>query len=374
MSLLIDALRKAEQDRAQSRAKTDLSIDALSLEPLEPAIAPATTAPLATASADQAAAANLFAAKQPNGPRDRLRAIAIFGLLGASAVALYLWWQWPAQVPPRLPPPAPLATRPAPPEAAPKAPLARSPAAQPAPVAPPDTPPRPTEASRLAQRGALGQAPAAPLPMPPADPASTPHFRRTQVPPPAVPQNLAAAYQAYTAGDLDTARRHYLAHLKHDPNNADALNGLGAIALHEGQPEQAARWFHRTLVADPGNTSAIAGLGALVDRPAGEREAALRQALAQHPEAPGAAFSLGNVLAGQGRWAEAQQAYFQAHVQDPDNPDYLLNLGVSLDRLGERRLAHDYYSQALDAARRRPAEFDPAPVLARRDALAKALP
>ncbi|KAA3651757.1 MAG: tetratricopeptide repeat protein, partial [Proteobacteria bacterium] len=206
-----------------------------------------------------------------------------------------------------------------------------------------------------------------------ADPASTPQFCRTQAHAPAVAADLAAAYRAYTAGDLATALRHYQAHLQHDPNNADALNGLGAIALRDGQPAQAAQWFRRTLAADPRNAIAIAGLSTTGQAPSEDREAGLRQTLADQPSSAVAAFSLGNVLAEQGRWAEAQQAYFQAHTLSPDNPDYLFNLAVSLDQLGERRLARDYYSQALAAARDRPAVFDPAPVLARRDALTEAL-
>ena len=40
---------------------------------------------------------------------------------------------------------------------------------------------------------------------------------------------------------------------------------------------------------------------------------------------------LGNLYADQSQWAPAQQAYFQAHHLEPDNPDYAYNLAVGLD-------------------------------------------
>ena len=372
MSLLIDALRKAEQDRAQAQdGSAAPRIDELSLAPIEPPsrASPPPPPPLA-ADADREAAANLFAVKHAANARTRLGWIGGLGLLAALCIVAYVWWQWPAPRPATAPrvaqAPLPLPD----PSPAPQPPPAELMAA-----APPATPaPRPSAATSPppAQRGALGQVTPPPAP-PAADPASTPQFRRTQAPPPTVAANLSAGYRAYAVGDLATARRHYQAHLQHDPNSVDALNGLGAIALHEGQLDQAAQWFRRTLAAAPHNASAIAGLSATGLAPADDREAGLRHTLAEQPASAIAAFSLGNVLAEQGRWAEAQQAYFQAHTLTPDNPDYLFNLAVSLDQLGQRRLARDYYSQALAAARDRPAVFDPEPVLARRNALTEAL-
>ena len=52
---------------------------------------------------------------------------------------------------------------------------------------------------------------------------------------------------------------------------------------------------------------------------------------------------------GEARWAEAQQSFFQAHVADPTNPDYVYNLAVSLDHLRQTSLAAQYYARALAA-------------------------
>ncbi|MGB5011473.1 MAG: tetratricopeptide repeat protein, partial [Candidatus Dechloromonas phosphoritropha] len=66
----------------------------------------------------------------------------------------------------------------------------------------------------------------------------------------------------------------------------------------------------------------------------------------------------GNLYSRQNRWSEAQQVYFNAVAADPDNPDYLFNLAVSLDHLRQPKLAAQHYRLALDAAQRRPAAFD----------------
>ncbi len=69
-------------------------------------------------------------------------------------------------------------------------------------------------------------------------------------------------------------------------------------------------------------------------------------------------FALGNLYARQGRWSEAQAAYFQAWNAEPENPDILYNLAISLEHLHQSRLAAEYYSQALRLASTRPANFD----------------
>jgi uncharacterized protein HemY len=62
-------------------------------------------------------------------------------------------------------------------------------------------------------------------------------------------------------------------------------------------------------------------------------------------------FALGNLYARQGRWSEAQQAYFQAYALEPDNADHLFNVAVSLDHLRQKKLAAQYYRMALDCRR-----------------------
>jgi uncharacterized protein HemY len=113
------------------------------------------------------------------------------------------------------------------------------------------------------------------------------------------------------------------------------------------------------LQLDPKNPSAIAGLAAMSDfnRPEGLEEQ-LRADIARHPQSAALHFTLGNLYASQSRWNEAQAAYFEAYRFDPDSADLSYNLAVSLDHLGQARLAGEFYRRALAASEARSAQFD----------------
>jgi tetratricopeptide (TPR) repeat protein len=87
--------------------------------------------------------------------------------------------------------------------------------------------------------------------------------------------------------------------------------------------------------------------------------------LAQQPDATFLNFALGNQYAVQGRWEDAQSAYFRAFSADPEHPDYAYNLAVSLDHLRQPRLALEYYQRALALAGKRAVGFNSAQVEAR---------
>ena len=83
------------------------------------------------------------------------------------------------------------------------------------------------------------------------------------------------------------------------------------------------------------------------------------------PELAAASIALGNLYSAQERWAEAQQAYFTAYASQPDNPDLLFNLAITLEYLNQPKLAMQYYKEALQASKRWPASFSAAQVDAR---------
>ena len=100
-------------------------------------------------------------------------------------------------------------------------------------------------------------------------------------------------------------------------------------------------------------------------------EGRVKTLLAADPGAHVLFFTLGNQLAQQGRWAEAQQQYFKAFTAEPDNPDFAYNLAVSLDHLRQSKLAFEYYERALSLAGARGANFDRAAARERAAQLAK---
>ena len=53
-----------------------------------------------------------------------------------------------------------------------------------------------------------------------------------------------------------------------------------------------------------------------------------------------------------------QAAFFNAYRADASNPEYAFNLAVSLDQLGQRNAALQYYRNALSLAERQPTAFE----------------
>jgi Tfp pilus assembly protein PilF len=183
---------------------------------------------------------------------------------------------------------------------------------------------------------------------------------------PQVPAAVASGYAALRNGDLPLARRSYAAAVAAQPANVDAQLGLATVEARLGNRGAAANHYRKTLEVDPRNATALAGMAALADGARPEAvESQLRSDLGRHPTSAALHFALGNLYASQARWNEAQAAFFEAHRLDPGSADVLYNLAVSLDQLGQRRLAADYYRRVLDAARGQATQFDPAPVARR---------
>ncbi len=172
-----------------------------------------------------------------------------------------------------------------------------------------------------------------------------------------------AAYAAFNAGDLARARDDYQQALRNSPDSRDALLGLAAVETQARRYDAAESFYLRLIELDPRDAYAQAGLIGLrgqIDPLSAESR--LKSMIAAQPDASFLHFSLGNQYAAQGRWAEAQQAYFRAYTSDPEHPDFAYNLAVSLDQLHQPKPALEYYRRALKLAQGHPVSFDPAEV------------
>ena len=168
---------------------------------------------------------------------------------------------------------------------------------------------------------------------------------------------LRDAYLAYRGGKLNEARQLYLAMFEKDMRNPDVLLGLAAIARQRGENQAAARYFGRVLAQDPRNAAANAGMSALSAADE-HNESRLKILLREQGNSDALHFALGNLYAGQSRWSEAQQAYFNAYTLQSGNAEYAFNLAVSLDHLGQDKLAMQYYQCALQLDETHSAGFD----------------
>ena len=363
-----------------------------------PSPAPATAVPPQPA-ADRATARKVFEAKFRE-PNPRLPFFITLGFLGVFALGTvgYFWYQLrpPAPLvnanptPPANEAPAPLVA--AAPRAEPAAPaqtvvIPGLPSAAAASPAPPAAPPEPPAAAPAAA-AKPSPAPEAPRPRvaaaprraaPAAAPTPAPRVERfapaavQSRPAPRVDPKVESAYAAYQAGDLATARADYQEALRADASNRDALLGVAAIDVRTGRYEAAEATYLRLLQLDPNDAHAQAGLIALrtgrLDPLA--TESRVKSMLATDPGAHVLHFTLGNQLARQGRWAEAQQEYFKAFAAAPGNADFAYNLAVSLDHLRQGPRALEYYQRALALAGAGGASFDLAAARSRAAQLAR---
>lgn len=208
-----------------------------------------------------------------------------------------------------------------------------------------------------------------PAPLPGGTPATDIHVARG-APPQRINAALQEGYQAFMAGNDSSAARHYASVLRQEPNNRDALLGNSAIAARRNDIAAATSGYQRLLELNPDDADAQAGLLALRPGDPGQSELRLKDLLRRDPGAGPLEFALGNLYARQGRWPDAQQAYFRAYASAPENADYAFNLAVGLDHLSQRTLALTYYQRALELARTSPAAFDRSAARRRADQLA----
>ena len=334
------------------------------------------------AGAERASAQKVFEAKFRE-PNPRLPFYIVMGVLGAIAVgtAIYFWLQLrPAPSLVNTNPVRPAAEKPldagaqkpaAVAAAAPDTGPAAIPGLPGGPTAPPAAAAAPTTAAAPAAPAAPALAPAAAPAKPavrsegvqrrrPAPVAEERALTVTRSGPQIHPQ-VSSGYAAYQAGDLAKARAEYQQVLREEPGNRDALLGVAAIEMRAQRYDLSHAYYQRILQADPRDPYAQAGLLALRSEQLDPVlvESRVKSLLAADREANVLYFPLGNQYAQQGRWAEAQQAYFKAFATDPENADYAYNVAVSLDHLRQPKLALEYYRRALALAEKRSASFAP---------------
>ncbi len=390
----LDAQFLAEAKQAASARLKASQVAATAREPnVEPT--PSKEAPVRAAAPAQArspaveqptqkqSAQNLFSAKQASQPPARKSfaiAIGVLTVLAVCGIGGYFWWQLQPKAAPLVvrasPSPAPIAaTAPAQPIApaglAPQgAPVASTPAA-----VPPAGTPAPRAAAKADADRDAEDAPKIPAPARRPVLAQAPNtdqdslVRVTKAPLKVNPAIL-RGFDAFNRGDLALAQLEYERAQKADPRNTDVLHGLAAIAMRQGRLDQAELLYRQITEADPQDTVAMAALiNARGQIDPGTAESRLKSMSAAQPELAAPHFSLGNLYARHGRWADAQQAYFRAYNAEPDNPDIIYNLAISLEHLRQNKLAAQYYGQAIAAAQGKPAGFDKAQAAARQAAL-----
>ena len=373
MSLLLDVLRKAEEEHTQTGAahsSTRIELEPLpeathrqaaqssatAHEPTAPDLSPTTAATPRPPAVPKAPIPEAPAPTLPQQARSARRAWQPICAAALTTGLISAAWLWltpsPASLAHATHAPARL------PDLVPEPPASPAPAPAFAPEPEQETAVQPIRTQPIAVMARAQKPEPRPVIHEPAAEQEEPvHFLRSTADTAPAAQLITRAHDAYTTGKLPLAQTLYREALAADPANVDALDGLGAIALRDGHPAEAEAYFRRALLARPHDPVALAGLSRLHTSDPQQTETRLKNHLASQPDAPAPHLALAETLARQQRWAEAQQAWFQAHRLAPHEPDIAYNLAVSLDHLGQRRPAASYYRKALDLTSTQPARF-----------------
>ena len=167
--------------------------------------------------------------------------------------------------------------------------------------------------------------------------------------PPSVGQaKFQEALQLHRAGRLDEAAALYRYVAKHFPDQPDAFNLQGLIALARGEPRQALELIDRAIKLDP-NDAAYRYNRARALRAQNRLEAALAafdKALALKPDYAEAWLERGNALSALGQVEAALDSYDRAVALAPGWPDAYANRGSARRRLEHYEAALADYERA----------------------------
>jgi tetratricopeptide (TPR) repeat protein len=163
---------------------------------------------------------------------------------------------------------------------------------------------------------------------------------------------LRRALHAHETGDLANADRLYAAVLQHEPENFDALHGLGQLHCQYRRFYTALVLIQTALRADPERADGFASLGLVFYylRRLKDALTSFDEGLRIEPANAELLNLRGVALLELGRAGEALESFKRAQLADPAFFDALANYGNALFRLNRPAEALDVYDRALTLA------------------------
>ncbi|MBW3628443.1 MAG: tetratricopeptide repeat protein [Gemmatimonadetes bacterium] len=163
---------------------------------------------------------------------------------------------------------------------------------------------------------------------------------------------LAEAVAAHRRGELSRAVPLYERVLAVEPRNGPALRNLGAAHEALGQPTLARDAFRRAIDVNARDASAWSSLGSVLSTlgQAQAAQAALGEAIRLDASNSGAKVNLANLYLGEGLASDARRLLDEVVLVDPVHPEAHYALGRLLEGTGERREAIERYRSFLEHA------------------------
>ncbi len=156
------------------------------------------------------------------------------------------------------------------------------------------------------------------------------------------------AVELMEQGDADGAFAHLRAAMRADPGYLNGLNTLGVLFRRSGDPARAEASLKLLLELEPHNRNAAANLAGLWREQGRVAEA---QALERElPSSPFADYAEGMKRAGEGRWADAVEAFERQLRRSPDFHGLHFQLARAHLQLGHVRQARQYLEFAHEQA------------------------
>jgi predicted Zn-dependent protease len=183
--------------------------------------------------------------------------------------------------------------------------------------------------------------------------------------PPRTPADLTAikrsdGFAALNAGNLTEAERDFTSVLAQNPQDADALGGLGLVRLRQNNANEARTLLSRAIAADPAHRArweqALQGASvgedyaqarALIARgDLNGAESLLRTIITRGGDVAGAQAMLADVQVRRGNLTGAEASYRAVLSRQPNNADALVGLAQVLNRQGRSQEAEALLTQA----------------------------
>jgi len=164
-----------------------------------------------------------------------------------------------------------------------------------------------------------------------------------------IAEKLQIAFQHHQAGQLKQAEALYRQILQQDPQHADTLHLLGALAHYYGHYDQAIKLVSKAISYHENNPLYFyqLGLAANAARKTALAEKSFRHALHLKPDYAAAYNDLGTTLKNQKKINAAIECYQHAILHDPDFLDAYFNLGIAYSEQNNFDAAIAAYQRAL---------------------------